>query len=51
MNVSLSTTYKMKNGFLLIETFRKTKLWPLGSSPCGLLLFVSVSKNLGFMSI
>jgi hypothetical protein len=31
MNVSLSTTCKTKNGFLLIETFSKTKLWPPGN--------------------
>ena len=29
------TTYKTKTGFLLIETFRKTKLWPPGSIPSG----------------
>jgi hypothetical protein len=27
------TTSKTKNGFLLIETFRKTKLWPPGDDP------------------
>ena len=28
-----ATTYEKKNGFLLIETFRKTKLWPPAFDP------------------
>jgi len=39
------TTYEMKNGFLLIEVFRKTKLWPPGSTLGGHLLFIRVSSK------
>jgi hypothetical protein len=34
------TTYEMKNGFLLIETFRKLKLWPPGIFSLVALFFV-----------
>ena len=40
------TTYEKKTGFLLIETFRKTKLWPPGFDPWWPFLYVRVSKNL-----
>jgi hypothetical protein len=36
---------------LLIETFRKTKLWPPGLVPWWPFLYVRVSKNFAFRSI
>jgi hypothetical protein len=48
---SYVTTSEKKNGLLLIEVFRKTKLWPPGDDPSGLFLFVRGSKNFTFLPI
>jgi hypothetical protein len=45
------TTCERENGFLLIETFWKTNLWPPGFDPWWLLLYVRVSKNYAFLRI
>ena len=44
------TTSEKKNGFLLIEIFRNTKLWPPGSILGGHFLYVRDCKNSAFLS-
>ena len=45
------TTAEKKTGFLLIETFRKLKLWPPGDDPWWPFLYVRGSKNFSFQTI
>jgi hypothetical protein len=45
------TTYESNTGLLLIETFRKTKLWPPGFDPWEPFLYVRGSQNFGLLPI